>query len=205
MAKGAGALLLLAGGAALLLVGGKKKKKAGIELADLPGGDDCPDGSVYDPVTEKCSPIKKSAPRTVRTNPPNPAGGAYDHKYWDKSQGGGGAALIRSHLNMVVPPVPINETPMNNPGPDGKLGGGDDVPNATVRRFQSEYNGISRLGKSGAVVFGQTVPGNMGTLSTDGYVGPKTLNALKFASDHNLSTVNWAAAKKEAEIKGYLK
>lgn len=207
MAKGAGALLLLAGGAALLLVGGKKKKPPGPVLSDLPGADECPDGSVYDPVTETCTPIKKAPSRPVtRTNPPNPAGGAYDHKYWDKSQGGVGAAGIRAHFKVMGYGVAQNDTPLNDPGPDGKLGGGDDVPNATVRQFQRDYNSVSRYGKTGATIVGIKVPSNMGTLSTDGYVGPKTLNALKFATDNGIAPAPvWFAMKKQAEVEGHYK
>jgi len=222
--KGLG--LLLAGGAALLLMGGKKKKKkkssdtGGGGLDDLPiyedadgggGLDDLPiyedaDGDgIYDP-----QPDSESVP--TQTDPSRPAGkpprgDSYDDAYWGPDLDSQ-LTNIRQHFVNLGYQVELVPSPMNYMGPKGtveienhpsgdlgKVGGGDDKPNETVRRFQKEYNIVSRLNKAEKLY-----PDNLGGLATDGYVGPQTLNALRYTNENQPKP--WPDLIKQAELKG---
>jgi hypothetical protein len=166
---------------ALALTGLKKKKKKPFEeyAPDIPEGDDALDvgESVAEVIVEDVG--MREPARAPQGDPPNPAGagpyGNYDHAYWEKGSPGASARFIREHFAAMGYPVIIDDTPMNELGPDGGLGGGDDVPNENVRAFQSDYNAVSRAGLSGH----PGVPSYMNGLDEDGLVGPNTLNGLQ--------------------------
>lgn len=195
--KGMG--LLLAGGAALVLMsGGKKKKKKKTTNGTGDGGyspDD--DGSIYDdggeldgPYADDGGETKVPPPKQDPSRPSGkpPGGDSFDAAYW-------GATLeeqlanIRDHFrklgysNVQEGPYPMNilgpkgSTQVQNiDGSTGAVGGGDDQKDATVAMFQSDYNKVSRLNKA-EKVYQQ----NMGGLAVDGFIGPQTLNALRYA------------------------
>lgn len=98
---------------------------------------------------------------------------AYDNSFWDA----GGTVAARQRIfdafQSLGYSTPTDRSTMNDPGPDAALGGGDDIPNAEVRRFQKDYNGASR----------RKVFANMGGLWEDGFVGPCTLNGVKYVLD----------------------
>ena len=207
MAKGTGMLALGVLGA-VALVATKKKKKAPV-----------PPPIDYETVIPKPAPAPNQKTRPMG-NPPNPAGGPYDQAYWDASKGGVGRKGIRDHFNRYGYPVDINDFPLNDLGPlgigdmidnadgdKGKLGGGDDKESAVVRTFQRDYNAVSRLGKSGAVIAGVKVPSNMGGLDEDGLVGPYTLNGLKYILDSGMGEPGaWINTfVKEASVKGFMR
>lgn len=213
--KGLG--LLLAGGAALVLMSGKKKKKKKSGSGDGGGGsfDDLPayDDDVYggDDVTD---PTPKPAPEKVPTvtDPKRPAGkpprgDSYDGAYWGPDLDAQ-MTNIRQHFADLGYDVEVVPAPMNYMGPKGreeienypsgdpgKIGGGDDKPDETVRKFQREYNIVSRLNKAEKLY-----PDNMGGLNTDGFVGPQTLNALRYANEKLPKP--WPDLLKQAELKG---
>lgn len=100
----------------------------------------------------------------------------YDSSFWEQ----GGTAIARQRIFDLFQrfgyATPGGRDTMNELGPDASLGGGDDVPNEQVRSFQKDYNAVSRSGK-----FGESAPRQkMGGLDPDGFVGPCTLNALRF-------------------------
>jgi len=110
---------------------------------------------------------------------------AYDTSYWDK---GGDVVKAREGIFTAFESLgyqtPTDRSTMNDPGPNAELGGGDDIPNSEVKRFQKDYNKVSRAGKF--------TPGvKMGGLWEDGLVGPCTLNGLKYVMD-NLSGRDWS-------------
>lgn len=89
--------------------------------------------------------------------------GEYNEAFWPTQ------ASVKGTFAQLGYPVPDRPT-MNELGPDGALGGGDDVPNPVVVQFQDDYNAMS----------GRGVLGNMGGgLNTDGFVGPCVLNGLE--------------------------
>lgn len=94
---------------------------------------------------------------------------AYDQQYWDAGDTAEERERIFEAFDILGYATPTDRNTMNAVGPDGKLGGGDDIPNPEVRRFQADYNAVSRKGNF--------LP-SMGGLDTDGKVGPCTLNAL---------------------------
>jgi len=65
----------------------------------------------------------------------------------------------------------VNNQPLNDVGPDGILGGGDDLPSSTVSLFQGEFNAVARAGL--------VDPSTRWRVTVDGFVGPQTLNALE--------------------------
>ena len=106
--------------------------------------------------------------------PPNMGGTqAYDHTFWDAGGTVPARERIFSFFSQFGYATPADRSTMNDPGPDAALGGGDDVPNAEVKRFQKNYNEGSR----------NNLFPNMGGLWEDGYVGPCTLNGLKYVDD----------------------
>jgi len=190
--KGIG--ILLAGGAALIFMGGKKKKKKKSSGSDA--GFDADSG--YDPTAEygdsgpysdgstEPPPPAEEDPSRPSGNPPG--GDTFDASYW-------GATLedqltnIRDHFrwlgysNVEEGPYPMNILGpsgtveiQNIDGSMGKLGGNDDAPSDVVAGFQSDYNKISRLNAADKIY-----QNKMGGLAVDGFVGPKTLNALRYA------------------------
>jgi hypothetical protein len=98
---------------------------------------------------------------------------AYDNAFWDEGGPVPARERIFNYFQLLGYATPADRSTMNDPGPDAALGGGDDVPNAEVKRYQKDYNAASR-----ANVFP-----NMGGLWEDGYVGPCTLNGLKYVMD----------------------
>ena len=117
---------------------------------------------------------------------PRPAGdplgrachqGEYNEAFWPTQ------ASVKGTFAMLGYPVP-NRPTMNELGPDGSIGGGDDVPNPVVMQFQDDYNAMSDRGALG----------NMGGgLNTDGFVGPCVLNGLENVLMH-FDGNDWADA-----------
>jgi len=182
-----GKLLLLGGGAVFAIAASSSKKKKKKKTTEEQNGFE--EIEIEDDEEEEELP---AAPPSKRPpgRPPGPTGEpGYDTQYWDPI----GAMGIRSHFAEFGYPVDVNDQPLNDVGPDGSLGGGDDLPNETVRRFQNEYNAVSR-----SKVFAS----GMGGLAPDGYVGPQTLNALKFIKD-NIGGKRWPDVVRDAANKGY--
>lgn len=177
-------LLLAAGGAALLL-GGKKKKKKTTENGEAPYESTPSDEPTpYIPPTPAPKPTTPTRPAG---NPPR--GDSYDGNYWgatpDERLKGIRQHFVDLGYQVQVIPHPMNflgpkggTELVNTDGSKGKLGGGDDDPNATVKRFQHEYNMVSRLNKADKI-YSQS----MGGLDEDGMVGPYTLNGLRYAKE----------------------
>lgn len=114
--------------------------------------------------------------------PPDYGGNnAYDKAYWDAGGDTAARARIFEAFEELGYSTPTDRDTMNQLGPDDELGGGDDVPNPEVSRFQSDYNSVSRWGKFLT---------GMGGLDVDGKVGPCTVNALKYVLD-NLGNEEW--------------
>jgi len=181
-----GPLLLLGGGAVLALSTSRKKKKKKKEEEVFV--DDTLE--VDDEEEEEILEVPKPSSKRPSGNPPGPSGSpGYDAQYWDTI----GAAGIRSHFKEFGYPVEVMDAPLNDLGPDGSLGGGDDLSNETVRRFQKDYNAVSRS---------KLFASGMGGLDPDGYVGPHTLNALKFIKD-NLGGKTWLDVVRDAANKGF--
>ena len=198
--------ILLIGGAALLMMGGKKKKTDIIE-PDLPD---------VVPPPPPSPPPKQGVvlPYWQKAGPP-PGGDVYDGPYWGLAGGGpaeGSADArlkgIRQHFADFKYPVDVGPWPMNVLGPagtleltnppgstpsKGKLGGGDDEPNEVVRKFQKEYNAVSKAKKFAGK--------EMGGLAPDGLVGPYTLNGLRFVKE-KLGARLWPDIVKEAANAG---
>ena len=207
MAKSALPLLLL-GGVAVVLGSKKKKKKKTTStegaLADADTTDTTDTGKKDDPYAglpkkppyggestgkPKPKPSTGGGSKIPGGNPPNDAGpGEYNHAYWDSQ-----AKIFEIFVKLGYN-TPEGRTTMNDPGPDGKLGGDDDVKNPQVGAFQKDYNAVSKS---------KTFGSNMGGLNPDQYVGPKVLNGLKYVVDH-LGGKNWKAdVVKGAADKGY--
>ncbi len=205
MAKSIVPLLALAGGAALLLSGNKKKKSStgGAGGTDTYGsGADIPP---YIPLPPGPRPERESG--QPAGDPPN--GSRYDEAYWG-STSEARLISIRQHIADLGYTIPVSAHPVNILGPKGtvefenidgsmgKLGGDDDTPNATARKFQREYNAISRLNQAE-----KFVPGSMGGLAADGLVGPYTLNGLRAAKEITKTTAKrWPDLVMQASSKG---
>lgn len=190
MAKSAIPLLALAGGAALLLSGGKKKKKSstgGTGGVDPYSSDDIPP---YIPPT----PGARPEPASNQPAGPPPRRDSYDEAYWGATSAAR-LTSIRQHFADLGYPMQVSAHPVNILGPKGtiefenidgtmgKMGGGDDQPNATAKKLQHEYNVVSRLNQAE-----KFIPGNMGGLDEDGKVGPYTLNGLRTAKELTATT-----------------
>jgi hypothetical protein len=151
-----GPLIALAAGAAFLLM---RKGGAAPEPVIIPEED-----------------IPPPPPTAPKYEPPPPCihdcKDGYDNKMWSSRQD----ILDGFAWLGYVTPDPPQDT-MNALGPDGKLGGGDDVKSAVVESFQRAYNRVSRAGTLDRSQYGGNKP--MGLLRPDGYVGPKTLNGLE--------------------------
>lgn len=124
--------------------------------------------------------------------PPDYGGSnAYDKAYWDTGGDTAARARIFEAFEELGYQTPTNRDTMNELGPlgsgtpgsgGGLLGGGDDVPNSEVSRFQNDYNSVARWGKFLT---------GMGGLDVDGLVGPCTLNGMKYVLD-NLGNEEWS-------------
>lgn len=205
--------LLLAAGAVALMMGGKKKKTAATKEVYVPPKDE---PTVYIPETPPAKQKPIAGKKKPAGNPPHP-GNEWDPIYWGEEPsppGSVNAALenIREHFQKLGYPVDIGPWPMNVLGPKGtgeytnkpgsspamgKVGGGDDVPNPTVTKFQKEYNGVSRMNKLDKV-FPNV---NMGGVYADGKVGPHTLNALRLAFT---KSAKWQEFVHQAKNKGWV-
>lgn len=168
---------------AIALSSRKKKKKPVVEDEYIDEGFDEGE-SPAEVIVEDTG--RREPSRMPQGDPPNAAGagpyGNYDHSYWEKGSPGASAKFIREHFVSMGYPVLIDETPMNELGRDGKLGGGDDVPNENVRQFQADYNAVSRAGVAGH----PGIPNYMNGLDEDGLVGPNTLNGLQLVQQEGL-------------------
>jgi hypothetical protein len=139
--------------------------------------------------------------KTPTNRPPGqPPGGdcnkpsqTYDFAFWDA----GGETVARQRIfdyfQTLGYQTPTNRNTMNALGPNAELGGDDDVPNEEVRRFQKEYNAVSRQG---------TFLSGMGGLDRDGLVGPCTLNGIKYVVD-NLGENDWQTLVDAADSAGF--
>lgn len=108
----------------------------------------------------------------------NCGAGEYNAGFWPTK------ASVKGTFEMLGYPVPMRET-MNALGPDGQLGGGDDVASPAVAKFQDDYNFASGRGLLG---------GSAGGLETDGFVGPCTLNALENVMLYFDNAASWQTA-----------
>lgn len=133
--------------------------------------------------------------------PPNPTGksclvhdDAYDQPFWDT----GGTAAARQRIFDAFASggyaTPTGRDTMNELGGDGALGGDDDLPNPEVKRFQNEYNAVSRWGNYRT---------NMGGLSPDGFVGPCTINGIKYAVIDADTNKTWQEIVADAKAEGF--
>ncbi len=114
---------------------------------------------------------------------------AYDDEYWDAGTQAEERQRIFDTFTILGYATPGDRDTMNAVGPDEALGGGDDIPNGEVKRFQADYNDVSRW---------KNFIADMRGLDEDGFVGPCTLNGLKLVIDA-LGEESWpevvAAAK----------
>lgn len=138
------------------------------------------------------------------TNPPR--GDSYDGPYWDESPGEPRLVSIRKHFSNLGYAVEVGPWPMNELGPkgtgtvwknesgtSGRTGGLDDKPSAIVKKFQGDYNAVSKA---------KNFVSGMGTVDKDGLVGPYTLNALRYVTE-KLGGKHWPDVVKEAGMKGF--
>jgi hypothetical protein len=110
-------------------------------------------------------------------NPPgNCHSGGYDAARWHSRES------IEDAFADLGYELPVGRNTMNDLGPDGKIGGGDDLPSEAVLKFQKNYNSASRDGSLGA---------GAGGLDQDGMVGPCVLAGLGVALDR-LGADQWA-------------
>ena len=137
-------------------------------------------------------------------NPPR--GDSYDGAYWDPSPGEPRLTSIRQHFADLGYAVKVGPWPMNELGPKGtgtiwknesgttgKTGGYDDKPSAVVKKFQSDYNAVSKA---------KNFVSGMGSLDEDGIVGYYTLNGLRYVTE-SLGGKHWPDIVKEAGMKGF--
>lgn len=178
--------LLLAGAAvaAILIFSGGKKKSA----APPPGDQDLPPDLPPPPTPSPSRPSGHPPPYLKACYPPAYGGSnRYDTAYWEAGGTARARQRIFEHFGGLGYSTPNDRDTMNDLGPDGKLGE-DDVPNEEVRRFQKDYNAVSKK---------RNVAANMGGLDTDGMVGPCSLNALKYIYDLG-ANAEWRALVDEA-------
>jgi len=176
----------IAGGAALavFLIARAAKAKGEDKKAITPTG----------PIVPPVIPPVGPPPKTRPSGDPAPFGHAcfppayggsnkYDTAYWEAGGTDVARARIFDAFEGLGYSTPGDRDTMNALGPDNALGGGDDIPNPEVSKFQGDYNAVSR--------WNQFVPKTqMGGLDQDGKVGPCTLNALKLVHD-NLGEEQW--------------
>ncbi len=126
-------------------------------------------------------PEPKRQPKMRPPGDPPPYGascrtGAYDAEFWNSKD------VIFEGFQTLGYQTPSDRDTMNELGGDKALGGGDDVPNNEVKRFQRDYNKVSRRG--------EFTP-NMKGLDVDGLVGPCTLTGMKYVLDNLGANGNW--------------
>lgn len=125
------------------------------------------------------APVKPSNKRPPGSPPPQGAGcadGQYDAAFWNSR------ASILNAFDSLGYATPQDRDTMNKLGADNALGGGDDVSNPEVVRFQNDYNKVSKRGEFAP---------KMGGLDPDGLVGPCTLNGMKYVLDNLGSNGDW--------------
>jgi len=162
MASKSMAPLILGGGALLLLASGGKKKKKSEPIVDEEIVEEEQEEEEIDPPT-----TGGGSSKPKRKDPPSQGSGPYgpyDHDFFAEPSD------VKMAFGALGYPVPEDRELMNDPGPDGSLGGGDDVPNVNaVLKFQKQWNQyVEKTGRN-----------DLGELKEDGYVGPNTLNALQ--------------------------
>ena len=136
---------------------------------------------------------RRVVPQVAIGDPPGPrcrmANGkpdpSWDDPYWSAEGPTIFRQMILDHFKSLGYSTPADRDTMNALGTDAKMGGGDDVANPEVSRFQGHYNAVSRHGQ---------FPGPMGKLLVDGFVGPCTLNALKYVVTNGGNAQSWRAA-----------
>jgi len=168
------------------------------------------------PPKKKITPKKKTpAPKPKRpSGHPAPFGakcypedkggeGLYDKAYWDAGNTKTERARIFEAFEALGYKTPSDRDTMNDLGPDGNLAGDDDVPNSEVKRFQNEYNAVSRSGRVGLL----TPSKKMGGLDPDGLVGPCTLNAISLIVEElardGVGVSNFQEAVQAAKERGF--
>lgn len=97
-------------------------------------------------------------------NPLNRSCADYSRDFWPTQ------VSIKNRFAELGYAVPTDRNTMNKLGPDGKIGGGDDVYSHVVAMFQDHYNLMSGRQMLGA---------SAGGLKVDGFVGGCTLNAIE--------------------------
>lgn len=156
----------------------------------------CPAGMVIGP-TGFCEGVPPPPPPEDKDRHPGnpPRGNTYDADYWGSNRKER-LISIRKHFADLGYNVVVSAHPMNVLGPDGldgtlmdnfpgsvpaqgRLGGNDDKPNQVVGDFQSDYNAVSYLND-------EDNPQSMGGVNIDDFVGPYTLNALRYAKENLL-------------------
>lgn len=156
--------------------------------------------------TPKPTPTPKPAPKPDKQppgEPPNPTGQScrspgfgYDASFWDA----GGTVAARQRIFDAFEAggyqTPTGRDTMNDLGGDNQLGGGDDIANPEVKRYQNEWNAVSRWG-------GWQPTSVMGGLDPDGLVGPCTINGLKFMLDNVTQGQTWQDIVAAARAAGY--
>lgn len=129
--------------------------------------------------------------------------GLYDKAYWDAGNTATERARIFEAFEALGYKTPDDRDTMNDLGPDGNLAGGDDVPNSEAKRFQNEYNAVSRSGRIGLLIPSK----KMGGLDPDGLVGPCTLNAISLVveelSREGVGVNNFQEAVEAAKERGF--
>lgn len=194
--KSALPLLALAGVGAVLMSKKKKKKKT-----TTGGGTDY--GEFEMPVIpDSPEPPPKKTSKRPSGNPPG--GDSYDADYWG-SNTIERMTKIRQYFADLGYSVEVGPWPMNKIGPKGtmevknqdgtigRLGGNDDESNDTVRKFQNDYNAVSRC---------KELSGVSGGLAPDGLVGYFSLNGLRAAHD-SLGAKTWQDVLKTCANKGF--
>lgn len=142
---------------------------------------------------------KEAAPPKNRPSGQPPGGDCqkptqkYDSAYWDAGGRELARARIFGHFQELGYQTPSGRDTMNDPGPNAQMGGEDDIPSEEVRRFQKEYNAVSRWGG---------FLSGMGGLDRDGFVGPCVLNGMKYILD-NLGDRSWQNLVAAAKADGF--
>ena len=165
--------LLLAGGAFALiyLLRGKKKEVA----VAPPRKKVVPPAPKPTPSQRDKKPSGHPPPYLKQCFPPSAGGGnKYNTAYWDAGGTPTARARVFAGFEGLGYTTPSDRDTMNALGPDAKLGGGDDIPNNEVKRFQIDYNAVS---------VAEQFATDMGGLIQDGLVGPCTLNGMKYVMD----------------------
>lgn len=172
-------VLAVAGAAAgaYFLFGRDAKASTPAKGPDLPPGNDDPPS---DPPRPTPSAIKKAPGNPPPGNCLSTAMGGnndYDKAYWDAGTPQQSRQRVVSNLHELGYAFQ-GETNSN----------GVFKPSAIVKRFQEDYNLVSRAEGADA---------GMGGLHMDGVAGPCTLNAIKFLMDEGGASLGFAGAARD--------